>query len=218
MSHGSTPSRTDRAAELVRRVRAISGLSQRQLAESAGTSGPTVAAYELGTREARLSTLERLARAAGLSLEIRLVAGDRGATARARRERRSLALAAATAVAVERDWARARKVAERNLKRAEAIVGANQARRWVGEWRDLLDQGAAAVQAALLDPSPHGHDLRQMGPFSGLLTEQERDAALAVASVLEDVKAPVPSGAPPWSAAPPGRRGPRRTRGSWQAG
>src|SRR5215204_6080404 len=90
--------------ELVRRVRRVSGLSQRAMAARAGTSGPTVAAYESGEKEPRLSTLHRLAKAADLDLEVRLVPSRRGARQRLRRERRSLAVAAATAAAVERNF------------------------------------------------------------------------------------------------------------------
>ena len=47
------------AATLLLAVRSEAGLSQRELAARAGTSGATVAAYELGTKEPRLSTLAR---------------------------------------------------------------------------------------------------------------------------------------------------------------
>lgn len=175
----------DSTAGLIRAIRSASGLSQRRLAEIAGTSGPTVAAYESGAKEPRLSTIQRLAGSVGLHVDLRVSPAGRGARQRARRERRSLALAAATTAAVERDFPTARRLAERNLDRADAQVGDNAASRWIEEWRHVLDHGAAAVRRTLLDPSDHGHDMRQMAPFAGLLTEGERAAALAVAGAFD---------------------------------
>ncbi len=60
-----------RSSELIRRCRASSGLTLRELAARAGTSHPTVAAYEAGRKEPAGSTLERLVLAAGFELELR---------------------------------------------------------------------------------------------------------------------------------------------------
>ncbi len=176
----------DRATGAVRELRAASGLSQRAFAELVGTSGPTVAAYEAGSKEPRLSTLERMAANLDWQVEIRLLPA-RGSAQRARRARRSLALAAATARVVVREFPRAERVAHENLARMEAVVGDNRARAWISEWRVLLGQGPRAVQAMLLDRSPHGHDMRQMTPFAGLLTDEAREAALAVADATTDL-------------------------------
>lgn len=172
------------AAEIVRLGRLESGLSQRAFAALAGTSGPTVAAYESGTKEPRLSTLQRLAAGADRHLYVRLVAGSRGAAQRARRERRSLAIAAATAAAVAEDFSAARALALENLGKAEHVIGDNAALRWVTRWREILDGGPVAVQDALLETTDRGHDMRQMTPFAGLLTEEARRAALAVADAF----------------------------------
>ena len=170
---------------LLREIRMASGLSQRGLAELAGTSGPTVAAYESGTKEPRLSTMQRLASSVGLRVDVRLAPAGRGAQQRARRERRSLAIAAATAAAVERDFAAARRLAEENLDRAAALVGDNVANEWIEGWRRALDRGPSALRRTLLDTSEHGHDMRQMSPFAGLLSEGERAAALAAADAFD---------------------------------
>jgi hypothetical protein len=137
-----------------------------------------VAAYEGGSKQARVSTLQRLAREAGLELQLRLAPAGRGAALRDRRERRSLALAAATAAAVRRDPDQALRLAEGNLRRAEAVVAANAATRWVQEWRTVLGRGPDAVRDALLEPGDHGHDMRQMSPFAGLLPDEVRQAVL----------------------------------------
>jgi transcriptional regulator with XRE-family HTH domain len=166
---------------VVKRLRIESGLSQRALAYEAGTSGPTVASYESGRKEPRLSTLQRLAASVGFAVEVRLVRSDPGSMARARRERRSLALAAATAAAVEQDRERAVQLAQSNLDRMDTVVHGTAARALLDEWRDTIARGVPAVRAALLELGDHGHDLRQMTPFAGLLSDGERAAAMAAA-------------------------------------
>jgi transcriptional regulator with XRE-family HTH domain len=142
-----------------------------------------VAAYESGSKEPRLSTLERLAEAAGYRLETSI--GMSGAErARERRRARGLAIAAATEARVRDDWRTAKRVATANLSRMEVHVGSNRSKRWINEWRDLVAQGPRAVSAALLDPSPDLDDLRQMQPFAGLLSDGERRLVLAVAERL----------------------------------
>lgn len=55
-------------AELLREARLAAGLTQARLADLAGTSQPTLAAYEAGRAEPRLGTLRRLMEAAGSEL------------------------------------------------------------------------------------------------------------------------------------------------------
>lgn len=64
------------ASSLILQVRKAQGLSLRSLAVRAGTSSATLSNYELGTKEPRLSTLERIVEASGskLSVEVILVA------------------------------------------------------------------------------------------------------------------------------------------------
>lgn len=168
-------------------IRQRTGLSQRSFAEVVGTSGPTIAAYESGAKEPRWSTLERIANDTGHLLDVRLVGTGRGAALRARRERRGLALAAAVAGAVTRDFERAIRLAEKNLVKATNVMGTNRGQRWLDEWRTILDRGPDAVCAALLDTTPHGHDMRQVNPFAGLLTDAEREAALAAVDAVTEL-------------------------------
>jgi transcriptional regulator with XRE-family HTH domain len=55
------------AAVLLRSARRTAGLSLRGLAAAAGTSHPTLAAYEAGTKVPRADTLDRILRAAGFA-------------------------------------------------------------------------------------------------------------------------------------------------------
>jgi predicted nucleotidyltransferase/DNA-binding XRE family transcriptional regulator len=60
------------AASLIKRARKDAGLTQHALAEAAGTSQPTLAAYECGAKSPSVKTLNRLIRAAGASLDVRI--------------------------------------------------------------------------------------------------------------------------------------------------
>lgn len=59
-------------ATLLRTARARAGLSQRQLADRAGTSQPAIARYERARSTPDLGTIERLVAACGLALELKL--------------------------------------------------------------------------------------------------------------------------------------------------
>jgi transcriptional regulator with XRE-family HTH domain len=173
------------SADVVRELRRESGLSQRAFAERVETSGPTVAAYERRHKEPRLSTLQRMAGGVGLDLDLRVVARDPGARRRARREARSLALAAATAHLVDQDFARAQRLARKNVATMRGVARSRGATELLNEWLDLVDRGAPVVVRALLDRSEHGHDLRQMTPFAGIMTDRERELVLAVVAHLD---------------------------------
>jgi transcriptional regulator with XRE-family HTH domain len=71
-------------AALLRRARARSGLTLRQLAERAATSHATLSAYESGRVHPSTETMQRIIRAAGFGLSVELLPlvgharGDRG--------------------------------------------------------------------------------------------------------------------------------------------
>lgn len=56
------------SARLIKEARTAAGLTQVELARRAGTSQPTIAAYESGDKIPNVATLERLLGAAGASL------------------------------------------------------------------------------------------------------------------------------------------------------
>lgn len=67
---------------MVKLARADAGLSLAELAKRAGTSAATLHAYEHGRVQPRIDTLQRVLRAAGAGLELKLVlAGDAGSVA-----------------------------------------------------------------------------------------------------------------------------------------
>jgi hypothetical protein len=42
------------------------------------------------------------------------------------------------------------------------------------EWEVILDRPVSEIVSALIDPSSHGRELRQVTPFAGVLTAEER--------------------------------------------
>jgi transcriptional regulator with XRE-family HTH domain len=75
------------AAATLRRARARSGLSLRDLARRAGTSHATLSAYETGRTTPGVDTLDRIVRAAGFELDAELVPAVDGGTDPAARGR-----------------------------------------------------------------------------------------------------------------------------------
>jgi transcriptional regulator with XRE-family HTH domain len=62
------------AAASLRRARLRAGLTLRSLADRAGTSHATLAAYERGAKVPRVDTLDRVLRAAGFAADLELAA------------------------------------------------------------------------------------------------------------------------------------------------
>lgn len=66
----------NRAGSLIAAARVKTQLSQARLAELAGTTQPTISAYERGAKVPDLATLERILRAAGFELRMSLAELD----------------------------------------------------------------------------------------------------------------------------------------------
>src|SRR3954464_9157708 len=86
------------AAQTLRRARRRAGLSLRVLADRAGTSHATLAAYEAGRAVPRVDTLDRILRAAGYATDIEVTRRADGTDAERRAKgdelRQALELAA----------------------------------------------------------------------------------------------------------------------------
>ena len=150
------------------RLRRTTGLTQAGLAELAGTSQPTIAAYETGTKRPSLRTLQRMASALGLDVHVAFV------PQMTREDRRSLALH-------ERIADRLRAAPEETLDRARSNLlrmrGLHPgASKLLDEWERLLNGSADALVDALVNPGLHSRDLRHVTPFAGVLNASERAA------------------------------------------
>ncbi len=150
----------------IRDLRERCGLTQQQLATAAGTSQSTVAAYEGGGKSPTWRTMERLAQSAGCHLEVRYL------PPLTREDRRSLALHAAIAARLRDDPTAVMAQARVSLARMRALHPG--ARLLLDEWRLLLRRPLAALLPVMLDRSPWSRELRQVTPFTGILSARER--------------------------------------------
>jgi len=147
-------------------LRRTAGLTQAELARAAGTSQPTIAAYESGRKSPTLNTLTRIARAAGLEAVVTFP------PAMAREDRRSLALHRAIADHLAAEPAAIVDRARHNLG---VMRNRNpQAHDLFDEWDDILSRSTEAIVHAMLDTSQRARDLRKVTPFAGVLGREER--------------------------------------------
>lgn len=150
----------------VRHLRRLSGVTQSRLAELAGTSQPTIAAYESGRKSPNLRTVRRLARAVGLEARLEFV------TAMSREDRRSLALHESIAQKLLEDPHAAIRQARRTL---DLMMKTHpHAAPLLTEWDRILRLPVPEIVNILLDPRPRGRELRQVTPFAGVLSARER--------------------------------------------
>jgi transcriptional regulator with XRE-family HTH domain len=166
-------------SSLVLAARLEAGLSQRALAELSGTSGATIAAYELGTKEPRLSTLARILHAAGMTIELRYQPTPTTQARLTREERRSLALHRVIAMRLLSDPDAVLAKARRNLRRMRRANTDGSADHWFDEWEHLLDGPDTSIVSVLVSHDQTARDLRQVTPFAGVLADDERRAIYA---------------------------------------
>lgn len=161
-------------------IRHRAGLTQRELAEAAGTSQPTIAAYEADRKSPMLSTLRRLATEAGLEMSITYH------SAMNREERRSLFLHEAI---VRRLRERPQTVLARARRNLETMQRSNPgANPLLREWAVLLDRPLEDLVAQILDPGEHARELRHVTPFAGVLSAPERAATYRAFREAEAVR------------------------------
>lgn len=149
----------------IRSLRDVAKATQAELAAAAGTSQPTIAAYEAGRKSPTLRTLERLARALGFEVQIEFH------PPMTREERRSLALHRAIVRHLRDDPEAVIGRARQTLARMARVAPTSPA---IEEWRFLLDRPVDVLAHVMLDPSPWGRELRHTTPFAGVLSARER--------------------------------------------
>lgn len=150
----------------VKKLRERAGLTQSELARAAGTSQPTIAAYEAERKSPTLHTLHRLANAAGFEMEVEFHAPL------TREDRRSLALHRAVAERLLEDPDRVLERARETLARMREASPTELP--LLREWEVLLDRPPGHLVSLLTDPSPHARELRHVTPFAGVLSAAER--------------------------------------------
>lgn len=156
---------------LIRTLRARVGLTQQELAATAGTSQSTIAAYESGTKSPTLRTVENLVGSLGLEMVAEFI------PRMTREDRRSLAFHRAIVERLRQDPAPVLSRARQNLAALYQIHP--HATVLFDNWREWLDMPSHQLIASMLDPHPQAREMRQVSPFSGILTGEERTRILA---------------------------------------
>lgn len=76
------------------------------------------------------------------------------------------------------DYQGVRALAMRNLTKSRTVVRGDQALGWLDEWQALLDGPPGQLVDVLLGNDEHSMDLRQVSPFAGALSDDERLTAI----------------------------------------
>jgi transcriptional regulator with XRE-family HTH domain len=154
--------------DLIREVRTQAGLSLRALAERSGTSASTLAYYESGAKEPRLSTLRRVAEAAGAELVVE--ARPKLTVA----ERRAHALHLALLEKLDCDPEGVRQRARRNLARQRQADQVGNLVDYLDAWKSLIDGPEDRLRRVMQGTDQVSLSLQQMSPFAGTLDARER--------------------------------------------
>ena len=156
---------------IIRQLRHQVQVTQARLAASAGTSQSAIAAYESGSKSPTLRTVHRLAAVLGLEPEIRFVAPL------TREDRRSLAYHQVIADRLLWNPGPMLGKARENLEKMQALHP--HAGHLLSLWDAWLDLPPATLRDQILGTSELGRDMRQVSPFSGVLSAAERRLVLA---------------------------------------
>ena len=79
---------------------------------------------------------------------------------------------------------RLRNLARSNLERMRSTPRAAVAERWLEEWDELLELPDESLEKAMLANDEKGRDLRQISPFAGALSGEDRLVAMKKAQFL----------------------------------
>ena len=151
---------------IVRQLRLQMGVTQAFLAKMAGTSQATIAQYESEKKSPTLLTLQRMARAMGRELFVSYV------PPLTREDRRSLAYHQVITQRLRHDFDSILRRAKKNLVKMKSRSPG--AKLLFDLWGDWLELPPEELSLRLLDASMISRDMRQVSPFSGVLTPKER--------------------------------------------
>jgi len=89
------------------------------------------------------------------------------------------------------DPQRVREIARKNLEkqryRYNRFTGGRGGLIWVDEWDALINGSDQGFIEMCLREDEHGNDMRQMGPFVGVLSQEERLTAIARARSYDGI-------------------------------
>lgn len=167
------------AGELVRTRRMRLGLSQRAAARVCGIPQSMLSRIEAGETHPSVATLQRVLDGLGAELHLEVRPPESGGEGR-REKQRSLWLNRLVVGELVRDPDRVVAIARENITRWRGVhAGRPSILAALDRWSEILDEGVEAIAAILTGQSEEAEDLRQNSPFAGVLTQEQREQALA---------------------------------------
>ena len=171
----------------VRSARIAAGIDQRDLADELGVSPVTLRRLESGQGATLQVTLDAL-RLLGVRIDLfaprapreRVPSPTRHRVVLGRPEERvQLELHKAVARRLRTDPDLVLDKARANLATLRANVSGARAHGWVNDWATALNGPLPALIALCVRQDEYGIDMRQVSPFAGALTQDERLAAIS---------------------------------------
>ena len=151
---------------IVLNLRCQTGITQQELAENGGTSQSTIAAYETGSKSPTLRTVENLARSQNLEMLVTYL------PRMTREDKRSLAYHHAIVEVLRNDPVPILRRAIRNVDKLVKMHPGAQI--LFNQWKDWLRLPPDILASKILDPFPEAREMRQVSPFSGVLSPKQR--------------------------------------------
>lgn len=172
-----SPGMTDRG-ELLARVMAETRTSQSELARLSGVRQPSISQFCSGKAGLSDELLDRLLSCMGRRLQVERRSVTPELT---RSERRSWLLHCRLARTLDAEAVEAwRPLTSTNLRRLREGVRGQPHRSNVERWAAMLESGdLTGLRRALTGLNRDSIELREVSPLSGVLSEQEREQALA---------------------------------------
>ncbi len=155
---------------IVKNLRHQACLTQQQLAEMGGTSQSTIAAYETGTKSPTFRTVENLAKSQNLEILVSYL------PRMTREDERSLAYHRAIVEALRKSPAPIYARAKKNLEKLHKMHPDTQI--LLNQWQVWLTFPLENLISKILDPYPQAREMRQVSPFSGVLSPKQRTQIL----------------------------------------
>ena len=142
------------------------GVTQKKLAILAGTSQPTIAAYEAGKKSPTLQTLGRLAKSLGLEIDVSFI------SPMSREDLRSLAYHRVIVEKLQHEPVAILAKAQKNIE----IMSKKHpdAKKLFDRWKQWLVFPIDDLINSCLNSSVFARDMRQVTPFAGVLSAKER--------------------------------------------
>lgn len=177
--HSAVSNVVKSAGDLVRARRTGLGISQRAAARLCGIPQPMLSRIESGLTDSGVTTLARVLAGLGAELHLELKSLETGGGQR-REKQRSLWLNRLVVGELTRDPDRVLAIARDNITRwCEIHAGRPSILAALDRWSAILDEGIESIVATLTGHSEEAEDLRQNAPFAGVLSQEQREQALA---------------------------------------